>query len=411
MANASMPADRWQIDFFNDTSKRTLLLASRQSGKSQAVTAKVLAEALHKPKSLILLLSPTLRQSGELFRERLLPLWRASGSPLALGAPTQLELRLSNGSRIVSLPDSESGIRGFSGVTHLVVDEAARVSDELYKAVRPFLAVRNGSLTCLSTPFGQRGFFYEAHKSDSKWHKIKVVAADCPRLTPEFLAEERIELGDAWYLQEYECNFASMIGCLWDPDLLTDKLFFDDYPGEVWVTHRVLAIDPSKGEKETSDWQAFVLVTLYSDGSFWVECRCFRLDDLKLYHKAIELIDLWKPEATVVETASSGYVLFNQLGRAGKTVLGRTRPSTQRKYDRISIRLTGLWGRRLIHIKKDKGGRELLSEAQQWPSTDAHDDCLDALEGGIELCGQLILPKGHHLRFVRYQIFSGSVLD
>jgi hypothetical protein len=65
-----------------------------------------------------------------------------------------LTLELVNGSRIVSLPENESGIRGFSGVNLLVIDEAARVDDSLYRSVRPMLAVSGGRLVALSTPFG-----------------------------------------------------------------------------------------------------------------------------------------------------------------------------------------------------------------------------------------------------------------
>ena len=47
-------------------------------------------------------------------------------------------------------------------VSLLIIDEAARVPDDLYRAVRPMLAVSDGRLICLSTPYGKRGFFYEA---------------------------------------------------------------------------------------------------------------------------------------------------------------------------------------------------------------------------------------------------------
>jgi hypothetical protein len=66
-----------------------------------------------------------------------------------------------NGSRIVGLPGTEATVRGFSAVSLLLIDEASRVPDEIYKALRPTLAVGNGDLWLMSTPHGQRGFFYE----------------------------------------------------------------------------------------------------------------------------------------------------------------------------------------------------------------------------------------------------------
>jgi hypothetical protein len=58
----------------------------------------------------------------------------------------------------VGLPGTEATIRGFSAVSLLLVDEAARCSDELYLAIRPMLAVSDGTLWLMSTPF-QAGIF------------------------------------------------------------------------------------------------------------------------------------------------------------------------------------------------------------------------------------------------------------
>jgi hypothetical protein len=116
-------------------------------------------------------------------------------------------MELSNGSRIVSLPGKESTIRGYSGVRLLAVDEAARVPDELYFTVRPMLAVSGGRLVALSTPFGTRGWWFEAWESDETWERFRVPADECPRISTEFLDEERRSMGEWWYAQEYDCEF------------------------------------------------------------------------------------------------------------------------------------------------------------------------------------------------------------
>src|SRR5262249_6155110 len=131
--------------------------------------------------------------------------------PIAPVKWTALQLHLANGSRIIALPESEKTIRGYSGAALLVVDEAARVSDGLYFSVRPMLSVSKGRLLALSTPFGKRGFFYEAWDGTEKWERIKATADQCPRISSEFLAEERRVLGDRWYRQEYDCSFEDVI--------------------------------------------------------------------------------------------------------------------------------------------------------------------------------------------------------
>jgi hypothetical protein len=118
-----------------------------------------------------------------------------------------LRLELENGSRIVSLPGKEQNIQGMAKVSLLIVDEAARVPSNLYYAVRPMLAVSNGRLIALSTPFGNRGWWAEAWHSSEPWQKWEIPASKCPRIPAAFLEEERRVLGSYWYEQEYECRF------------------------------------------------------------------------------------------------------------------------------------------------------------------------------------------------------------
>jgi hypothetical protein len=165
-----------------------------------------LHRALYHPGSLILCLAPALRQSQELFG-KVLGFYRDLGRPVKSAAERKLSLELENGSRIVTLPGSEKTIRGFSGTSLLVLDEAARVEDELYFAVRPMLAVSGGALMMFSTPHGKRGAFYEEWTGGHGWERYEVPASQCPRISEEFLEEERRVLPSWVYRQEYECSF------------------------------------------------------------------------------------------------------------------------------------------------------------------------------------------------------------
>jgi hypothetical protein len=138
-------------------------------------------------------------------------LYDALRRPVATVRESALSMEMSNGSRIVSLPGDEETVRGYSGVAVLIVDEAARVPDALYCAVRPMLAVSGGRLVCLSTPFGKRGFFFEEWHGPGAWERVRITAHECPRISREFLAEEERALGPRWYRQEYLCSFEDII--------------------------------------------------------------------------------------------------------------------------------------------------------------------------------------------------------
>lgn len=209
--NAGIALDDWQRDLVSSNASRFLLNCSRQVGKSTTVAVIADDTALYQPGSTTLLLSPSLRQSSELFR-KCLEIYRANDKPVSAEAETILRLELENGSRIVSLPGNEETIRGISKVDLLLLDEAARVKDALYKSVRPMLAVGHGRLGLLSSPFGTRGFFWEEwQRRHNRWKWWEIPAWKCPRISQEFLDEELESLGQWWYDQEYGCKFQDAV--------------------------------------------------------------------------------------------------------------------------------------------------------------------------------------------------------
>ncbi len=216
MRKLGLEPDPWQIEVLQGRHPRLLLNCCRQAGKSTTVALLALLEAIWNPHTTVLLLSRSHRQSRELFRI-VVGFYRRLKCP-ARERLTREELVLTQGSRIVSLPCKEETIRGYSHIDLLIIDEAARVPDDLYRAVRPMLAVSQGRLFCLSTPYGRRGFFYDAwaHGGDD-WHRIEVPASRIPRIPATLLEQERRALGESWFRQEYGCSFEAMEGLVY-PD-------------------------------------------------------------------------------------------------------------------------------------------------------------------------------------------------
>jgi hypothetical protein len=200
--------DDWQSDLLRKKPQRYILNCHRQSGKSTTVSVDALHTAAFESESLVLLVSPSLRQSSELFR-KVADAYRKVEGIIPADSDLKLTLELRNGSRIVSLPGTEGTIRGFSGARLILMDEAARIPDLLYAAVRPMLAVSGGRLGMLSSPFGQQGFFHQTWKDGDPavWEKVMVRATECPRITPEFLTNERREMSAWEFAQEYMCEF------------------------------------------------------------------------------------------------------------------------------------------------------------------------------------------------------------
>ena len=173
---------------------------------------------------MVIVASPTERQSAEFLRKASELIARLGIRPRGDGK-NSASLLLPNGSRIIGLPGKEGTIRGFSAVSLLVIDEAARVPDAVYKALRPMLAVADGDLWMLSTPAGKSGFFCEnwEHGGDA-WERMAVPATECSRISEKFLEEERRQMGEIWFRQEYMCEFVEDGRSLISQDLVERAL-------------------------------------------------------------------------------------------------------------------------------------------------------------------------------------------
>jgi hypothetical protein len=206
--------DPWQAELLRSvmavaTLLRALLLCSRQSGKSTVTALLALWVALFEAPALVVIVSPSQRQSAEMLRTIMRFHANLEGAPELVGEST-LKAEFANGSRILALPGTEKTIRGIAGAALVIIDEAARVEDELLAAVRPMLATAEGGgrLVALTTPAGKRGWFFESWTGNSSnWTRVKVAASDCPRITPEFLQEELRELGAIRFSEEYGLEF------------------------------------------------------------------------------------------------------------------------------------------------------------------------------------------------------------
>ena len=254
LRNIGLEPYDWQQEALDPSLRRLIMLTARQSGKSTVVGGKALGKAKYVPGSLVLVICPAQKQSKELMKK--IKILMALDKELPeLVRDSTFEVEFTNGSRIIALPGSERSVRSYSGPTMIIFDEAARVQDATYRAARPMMVGAPTELVLLSTPFGQRGFFWETWEKDNpRWKKILVVPAfqirnhqivPAPPLaqfrkqyqkehsgvsvyystrhTQEFLEDELndIRKGEFWVQQEYMCEFISAAGSLFDPaDLL-----------------------------------------------------------------------------------------------------------------------------------------------------------------------------------------------
>jgi hypothetical protein len=147
---------------------------------------------------------------------------RALGIRLKGDGLNEISLLRPNGSRLVGLPGKHDTIRGFSRPGLILIDEAARVPDQVVHAATPMLATCDGPLWLMSTPNGKRGFFWDAWsgKMGDDWTRISVKATGCPRISRAHLDRERKTMSERHFAQEYLCEFAEAEGQLIRDDFI-----------------------------------------------------------------------------------------------------------------------------------------------------------------------------------------------
>ena len=221
--------DPWQERVLDSRKKRILMNCTRQAGKTSVTAILALHTALYTPGCLILLFSKGERQSTELLL-KIQTLVATMVRPPAMLKDAATEVRLKNGSRILSLPGDGDSIRGYSAPALIVEDEAAFVNDALYEAFLPMLATSNGRLVLMSTPNGKRGHFHSLWTSlRPNWQRESITAHQCSRITAEYLDEMRHEYGPWKFRQEFECAFVEADDQFFS-DLVIERAFTKSVP-------------------------------------------------------------------------------------------------------------------------------------------------------------------------------------
>lgn len=200
-------AEPWQTDLLRTTTRRVVVPCSRQVGKTQTTSYKALHGALNNPERDVLIISPSQRQSIEMLL-RIKSIYRGMRGAPRLHKDNDSEIVLHNGSRVVSLPGTEGTVRGFANVKLLVIDEAARVDDEVFASVLPMVG-SDGQIMALSTPWGQRGWFYELAEEAPRngWEKHRVTVYDSAQWSPARVAEVKASVGRFVFQSDYEAQF------------------------------------------------------------------------------------------------------------------------------------------------------------------------------------------------------------
>ena len=145
-------------------------------------------------------------------------------------------IELSNGStvRMGSINQVDSCVgRSYDLI---IFDEAALADgrDAFNVALRPTLDKPNSKAIFISTPRGRNNWFSEFFQrgySDlfGEWASIKATYRDNPRMSESDIAEARKSMSDAEFKQEYEADFNTYEGQIWNFNFETQVLDLENF--------------------------------------------------------------------------------------------------------------------------------------------------------------------------------------
>ncbi|WP_439621811.1 terminase large subunit domain-containing protein [Gemmata sp.] len=220
--------DPWQAEFLRSTDRLNLILCARQVGKSSVVATLALHTALTVPHSTVVIVCPIEAQANEMLR-KVASGYNAAGRPVAARREAVTTLELVNGSRVIALPGKERSVHSYTA-TLLIIDEAARVGDEVYHAASPQLSASQGRLVALSTAFSKSGWFFKEWTEGTGFRRWSITARECPRHTPEFLDRERRSMGDRWFAMSYLNEFGDDVAAVFSTEDIAASLNNDIKP-------------------------------------------------------------------------------------------------------------------------------------------------------------------------------------
>jgi predicted phage terminase large subunit-like protein len=367
--------DPWQRDLLTSKEKRIILNCARQSGKSTIVAIRALHHALTNRGSLVLILSPTQRQSGLLF-EKIVTFHKALGRRDGSDVGSATTLRLKNESRIESLPGSEPTIRGYSAPSLVLIDEAAQVTEELYYAVTPMFATSEGQLILLSTPRGRQGIFWHAWDQEPDWKRVNVTADQCPRISKEFLDQQRRALPTAWFNQEFCCEFAQ------DDASIFKEVWVQYYdPDDLPHMDRIIqSWDTAQTKSSTSSYVVGQVWGSHGADFYLLDQVRGRYDFDETVRAIQDLSSRWLPStAKLVEAQALGAAVVTHL----KPKIAGLIPITVKDSKKTrALDCVPVWQSKNVYIPKPDNGKyawvyEYVQELLNFPNV-AHDDQVDA---------------------------------
>lgn len=291
-----------------------MLVAGRRFGKTKAAVNELIRAAIRKAGSLNWWVAPTFSITRKGWRElfAFLP-----DELIANVSRTEVMVELINGSSIwfksADNPDSLLS----EGLDFVVVDEAARVSEEAWgRALRPALSDRLGGAAFTTTPAGKnwlyRLWLRGQDSLDTEVASWRFATSANPYIPAGEIEAARKSMVERYFRQEYLAAFEDDVGAVFPQARRQATGALEEPGGQALAGGQECVIGVDWGKHQ--DASVFVVLDATRRTVVALD-RQLQVDYTLQIARLTAMVERWRPRTVVAEMNSAGDPLVEQLQR------------------------------------------------------------------------------------------------
>lgn len=396
-----------QTEVFNDDHRFKVVAAGRRFGKSRLAAWTLIIEALKSKEKDVFYVAPTFQQAKDI-------LW----SVLKELAHTVIKSVHENTAVITLINDRKIYLKGSDrpdtmrgvGLAYVVVDEYADMKPQVFEQIlRPALSDVKGGALFIGTPKG-RNHFYELYQmgkkgEDEDWVSFHFTSFDNPLLDPKEIEAAKKSMSSFSFRQEYLASFEAAQSDIFKEEWIK---YGDDedepHDGSYYIAVDLAGFEDinkqASNKNKNLDETAIAVVKIHQDG-WWVDhIEVGRWDVKETASKILGLAKTYDLHIVGIERGIAKQAVLPYLQDEMRrknyycSVIDLTH-GNKKKTDRIVWALQGRFEHGRVTLKRAQWNRQFVDQLLNFPSTQVHDDMIDALAyidqvGVTDFVGEII---------------------
>ena len=400
-----------QLEIFEDPARFKVVAAGRRFGKTYlariALAVNALKDVDEKGRDLsqeeVYYIAPTFEQGKKIMWNQLKALLKLEkeGGVIASAHENTAVLTLINGRRIsIKGADRPDTLRGV-GLSYAVLDEYAFMKSDVWELIiQPALARVEGGALFIGTPEGKNHFYdlYQNAESNKPgyedWKAWRFESLANPTLSPKEISRQISTMSVAAARQEFGASFNSGGGVFLREEWWKKAPIPDE--GDYYITCDLAGFSNAgsvkKGALKIKDESVICVTKVNTEGWHVEKMICGQWDVRETALRIVKAYADYRPVKLGIEKGITknavGPYLEDEMKRLNRyfMVWDLSHGSTH-KEDRIRWALQGRLEKGRIKLNFDEEydergkiwQRQLIEQANDFPSPLAHDDMIDAL--------------------------------